>query len=275
MRGKKLNIIISMFLITILIVSGGANKSVLGAEICKNSIPSLEFKENNCIIQNGLTKNLEDEQIVLDEIHKKRKFEEASDDTIVCYMEGYPIKKQDIDNNYCVKTQVINKIVSAEQNATDSNEKKNMSKTQSSGLPTNTLTIPIGYNSAIIKSTIGAPRYMQTTKTYYFTRKRGAQYASALEYKSTTQLAALAAGFTPMIGPTITIVFTFSSLYKSSVASQIRERTDNGKKVKISEASSSFGTFYGVSDWSGRQINVPQIYNDGITTQTLHNLQYK
>ena len=68
---------------------------------------------------------------------------------------------------------------------------------------------------------------------------------------------------------------TLSSLYKSSVASDIRKRTDNDKKVKINEASSSYGTFYGVFDWSGRKIKVPQNYSNGTTTQKLKNLQYK
>lgn len=88
-------------------------------------------------------------------------------------------------------------------------------------------------------------------------------------------LIALVAGFTPKVGPAISIALTFSSLYKSSVASDIRKRTDNNKKVKINEASSSFGTFYGVFDWSGRKIEVPQNYSNGTTIQKLKNLQYK
>lgn len=111
----------------------------------------------------------------------------------------------------------------------------------------------------IIQSTVGAPRYSQTTKTYYFTRTRGAKYASKITYKDSAELIALVAGFTPKVGPAISIAFTFSSLYKSSVASDIRKRTDNNKKVKINEASSSYGTFYGVFDWSGRKIEVLKI----------------
>ena len=53
------------------------------------------------------------------------------------------------------------------------------------------------YNNAIIQSTVGVPRYSQTTKTYYFTRTRGAKYASKITYKDSAELIALVAGFTP------------------------------------------------------------------------------
>lgn len=210
-----------------------------------------------------------------DENNAWKKFEEASNDTIVCYMDGYPIRKCDIDDNYCVKKKIIDEIVSERKSNIYEIQTMSSNTVKSNGLPNKTVSIPKKYNNAIIQSTVGAPRYSQTTKTYYFTRTRGAKYASKITYKDSTGLIALVAGFAPKVGPVISITMTLSSLYKSSVASDIRKRTDNDKKVKINEASSSYGTFYGVFDWSGRKIKVPQNYSNGTTTQKLKNLQYK
>jgi hypothetical protein len=38
------------------------------------------------------------------------KFKEATDETIIVYMEGYPIKKEDIDDNGIIKEEKINQI---------------------------------------------------------------------------------------------------------------------------------------------------------------------
>ena len=274
MSGKLLNKSIALILVAIISILISGDKSVIGASITKKEDNNLKFGESNYFEEyesKGIFK-LESNPNFYNNTNQTNKFLEESDDTIVCYMNDYPIKKQDIDDNNCVKTHIIKKIVDSENNIS---KKMRLNKTQSSGLPTKTVTIPNKYNNAIIKYTIVAPRYSQTTKTYYFTRNRGAQYASGLEYKSSNQLVALVAGFIPKVGAVITISFTFSSLFKSSVASNIRSRTDKGKKVKINEASSNYGTFYGVFDWSGRKISVPKNYSNGTITQKLKNLQYK
>ena len=65
------------------------------------------------------------------------------------------------------------------------------------------------------------------------------------------------------------------SLYKSGIASKIRSYTNYGKKVKISEIKSSYGTFYAVSGWTNRTVETNGIYTDGYQKEVLQNLQYK
>lgn len=263
------NSILALLVAIIMINSTCEYQNVLAFDI--NEISSTKKYDENLFLMQYQMK----ESIPYTDNNPSENFRKASDDTIVCYMDGYPIRKRDIDDNHCVKKQIINNIVSASKNITYGVQPMSSTTTKSSGLPTKKVSIPKKYNNAIIQSTIGAPRYSQTNKTYYFTKTRGIQYANNLEYKVSAQLIALVTGFTPKVGAAIAISFTFSSLYKSSVASDIRKRTDKNKKVRINEASSSFGTFYGVFDWSGRKIEVPQNYNNGTTTQKLKNLQYK
>lgn len=189
-------------------------------------------------------------------------FINVTDETIVCYMEGRPIKKMDIDENGCLKKEVVKEIES-------------YNSILPAATPTsNYTTIPSGYNNAVVCTSLSAPRYGQTNKIYYFTRDKGAQFASNIEYSQTAQILAMAAGFIPYIGPAVTISFTVSALYKSSVAKNIRSRTDYGKKVRINQCTSSFGTFYGVFDWSGRTIETHKNYTDG-TKEVVKNLQFK
>lgn len=61
---------------------------------------------------------------------------------------------------------------------------------------------------------------------------------------------------------------------KASIASKIRTYTNSGKKVKISEAKSRYGTFYGVFAWTNRTIETHKTYNNG-TMEKITNLQYK
>lgn len=205
-----------------------------------------------------------------------QEFYEATDDTIICYMNGYPIRKKDVDSTGVVLSSVIEKIESEQSVATyDLTSIESEQSVSTYAATANTRTIPTGYNNAIIQTTLTAPRYQQITKTYYFTSTNGAKFATGLEAKAWEQIVATVAGYIPFIGDAINILFTASSLYKSSVASQIRERTDDGKKVHINEASSSYGTFYGVFDWNNRVIETHNTYDDGITKEVINNLQYK
>lgn len=218
-------------------------------------------------INNMLSAKAED-PINTEEIVKKKfaftdKFIRATDDTIVCYMDGVPIQKKEIDNDGFIIQDTINKI-----------DKLNSSSVGIQSTPIiNTRTIPSGYNNAIIRSVLTAPSYSQKNTIYYFTTNRGAQFASNLEVGAAASLIAMATGFIPYVGPVITISFTFSTLYKSSVASQIRKRTNVGKKVRINECSSGYGTFYGVFDWTGRKIETHRNYTSG-TSEKLTNLLY-
>lgn len=181
-------------------------------------------------------------------------FYDASDDTIVCYMEGVPIRKDQVNEYGLVDPSAFD-----------------IPTTR--GVPSsNYVTIPNGYNEAIVKTTIAAPRYSQNNTLYYLQHLHGAQLASSIETGDTQALIGLILCFVPnaqvpgfMIG--------LDSAYKAGVASDIRDRTDYGNAVRINVASSSFGVFYGVFDWSGRQIETSKNYSDG-TTETVNSIVY-
>lgn len=190
-----------------------------------------------------------------------KEFLNATDDTIVCYMEGIPITKSQIDKNGFIDEETIAQIEQIK------NKEISMYATS------NTRTIPSGYNQAIVRSVISAPGYGQTNTQYYFTNSNGAKFASGLEVKNWQTILATAAGFIKIVGPTITIVFTANALYKSSVASKVRSYTDSGKKVHITEAKSKYGTFYGVFGWTNRVIETHKNFS-GDTVESLTHLQY-
>lgn len=195
-------------------------------------------------------------------------FVEASHDTVVCYMEGIPITKEQIDENGCVNKETVEMIEEIKEQSTSIYLEK------SSTPKPNTRTIPSGYNQAIVRTSLSAPSYGQTNIHYYYTFENGAKFASGLEVKNWATIVATAAGFIPNIGPVITITFTSNALYKASIASKIRTYTNSGKKVKISEAKSRYGTFYGVFAWTNRTIETHKTYNSG-TIEKITNLQYK
>ena len=181
-------------------------------------------------------------------------FYNASDDTIVCYMEGLPIRKDQVNEYGLVDPSVFD------------------IPTTRAVPSSNYVTIPNGYNEAIVKTTIASPRYSQNNILYYLQYLHGAQLASSIETGDIQALISLILCFVPnaqvpgfMIG--------LDSAYKAGVASDIRKRTDYGNAVRVNVASSSFGTFYGVFDWSGRQIETSKNYTDG-TTETVNSIVY-
>lgn len=184
------------------------------------------------------------------------KFYNAPNDTIVCYMEGVPIRKDQVNENGLVDASAFY-----------------ARTTRGAGVPSsNYVTIPTGYNEAIVKTYLSAPRYGQTNTIYYLKHLHGAQLASSIETGDTQALAGLILCFVPnaqvpgfMIG--------LDSAYKAGVASNIRKRTNQGNAVRVNVASSTYGVFYGVFDWSGRVIETSKNYTDG-TKETVKSIVY-
>ena len=86
-------------------------------------------------------------------------FYNASDDTIVCYMEGLPIRKDQVNEYGLVDPSAFDIPITR-------------------AVPSsNYVTIPNGYNEAIVKTTIVAPRYSQNNTLYYLQHLHGAQLA--------------------------------------------------------------------------------------------------
>lgn len=176
----------------------------------------------------------------------------------------YSYKKSQIDKDGFINKETIEAIEEIKDN-----------EISTYSTPTaNTRVIPSGYNQAIVRTSLSAPQYGQTNTQYYYTYQNGAKFASGLEQKAWTTIKGTALGFVPKIGGAISILFTADSLYKSSIAGKIRNYTNSGKKVKITEAKSRYGTFYGVFAWTNRTIETHKNYTGGIV-EKITNLQYK
>lgn len=205
-------------------------------------------KSNNV---NVINKNKEDDKNKW--FNQNENFKNASDDTIVCYMDGVPIKKSqiledgviDLDSTYTASAQLSSRAVIETIYSSDSKIPKGTKNKCS-------INLLKPYHNAIIETTIIAPRYSQSNKKMYMTSTIGAQYASKLFGGSVaTGLTFTAIGCKTKVGMAISLVYSGVSAYSQLLAGQIREYTDKGKKVKVSLARSNYGVFYGVSEWTG------------------------
>lgn len=221
-----------------------------------------------------------------------RNFEEASDNIVVCYYMGYPIKKNQIDKNRCIKESVVSSI---EKEISDTNDEKqwdidiwcssdelnkgvifkNSVFKEGSKKKKTVLTIPKGYRQAIVKVQTSAPRFSQTVTYMYFTKSNANKFANGITYNNKETVAACIAGFIPHVGAIITIACTIDGLRKSEVSSRIREYTDAGYKVKVTKIDTTgYGHYYAVSKWTGRRISY-KTFKDRYASQTLVGISYK
>lgn len=187
-------------------------------------------------------------------------FLDASDNTIVCYMDGYAIRKNQVDENGVIKQEAIQNI--------------EQSKFARSDTPTPVYDILTdGYTNAIVRNVLVAPRYSQTNTIYYFTEENAEEFASSIQYSTLANFFIWVTGFIPKVGTFVALTMGVNRLYKSCVATQITDLTNNHHNVKISEASSSFGVFYGVFEWSGRAFATHNIYDSVSIYETVENVQ--
>ncbi len=232
--------------------------STTGVNAKINEYNSLDVKESN-------VSNLTDE------------FYQASDDTIVCYMDGIAIKKSQVDANGLINFDALNaSSISASGPIVYATTTFSATQTIPTGItyPCSLNVSP--YSNAIIKTTIVAPGYSQNNTKLYLSNLQGAQFASSIETPAGTTIVLTALGFIPIVGPAITISFTILALRNAEVAGQIRSYTNYGKKVRINVATSSYGTFYGVSEWTGTvapMVELTSTPNGG--TETLNNVHVR
>ncbi|MFA9466287.1 MAG: hypothetical protein ACERKN_18625 [Velocimicrobium sp.] len=92
-------------------------------------------------------------------------FKAASDDTVVCYYMGYPIKKSQVTEDHTIRQSVVDSI-SNNIRYTNNTLRSNLT---SSGANTVTLALPSNYTEAVIKQTVTAPRYSRQDTIYYLT----------------------------------------------------------------------------------------------------------
>lgn len=208
-------------------------------------------------------------------------FQNAPDDTIVCYMDGIPIRKADVNEFGVVKKDLR----SAQKNTTQMITRQSASSdiiyysARYSPIPLGTTSrctlVMDSYNDAIISTTITAPRYSQTNVKLYLSPLSGAQFASSIENGWISNTVFTLAGFLPKVGPLIVVFWWASSLYNAGICSDIRSYTDYGNSVRINRATSNYGTFYGVFEWDGNYCPMVEVQRDNYSMETLNAVNLK
>ncbi len=136
------------------------------------------------------------------------------------------------------------------------------------------------YTCAEVKTTTSAPSFSQTAYVSYLTASLGSLYAQSLTSNKRdiflNQLVSILVGYglSPAAGLTYDLVSSFNSARNASVAEQIWKITNAGKKVKISHASSNYGSGYGVFEWTGTKIETYRSYSGNTTTEVLNYVRY-
>lgn len=125
-----------------------------------------------------------------------------------------------------------------------------------------TVSIPSGRTKAIGKEEIGVPRYNQTNEILWLPGRDAAKYASSIEAGLAEQVLAFAAGFIPNVGWVVALPWGLKLLLQSSIASQIRAFSDDGKGVEITRIISTYGGSMAVKYWNGKSITLLKPKNE-------------
>jgi len=195
-------------------------------------------------------------------------FNKANLNDVIFYLDDVPIYKYQILNEHVEsKSNVI--IYSSD-----------MERTSTSNYTQNYAYVTAPYECAELKTTTKAPRFSQVAYVSYLTASLGSVYAQSLHSNMSdifiNQLLSLliSKGLGGGIGFTYDLISSFNAAYKANIASSIWELTNAGKKVKISHAISTYGTGYGIFEWSGSRIETYRSYTGNITTETLDYIKY-
>lgn len=226
---------------------------ICGCFLCNLMVNACE----ESVSQNKACKNLTDE------------FYSASDDTIVCYMDGIAIKKSDVDENGVVKKAVTSKI-----NKVTANTLKSLYSVKSSSNSVITFystalnSIPMGityrcnlnvypYKNCIVSTHISAPRYGQNNKKLYLSRENAIEYEKGIRTNSAAELISWCSGFLsfiPVVGPFVTMatqMYALPAAARNQLSFDILDITNSGKDVRINTCSSPYGNFTAAFEWNG------------------------
>lgn len=158
------------------------------------------------------------------------------------YMDGVLVTKSDVNENGMIINEEKLQLM-------EENYNNNLSVSRASNA-----TVRKGQN-AFVESYVSAPRYGQTNYHHYFTPKAGRDFASEVDVSSKESIAWFIAGLVK--APYSIVVGSaglIAGLQRSTLASKIRSYTDDDKSLRVTVATSGYGTFYGVHNWNGTNV---------------------
>lgn len=120
----------------------------------------------------------------------------------------------------------------------------------------NPITDPGGSTrGAIIESVYGNSQWSSQVEDYYMSVPEAREFARKLDVSSGEALFWLGSSFIPHWNYTFGLIGGLSTVYRASIASEIRSYTDNNKKVRVTVMKENQGSYrpnyYIVREWNG------------------------
>lgn len=199
---------------------------------------------------------------------------EMNSEDFIGYMEGVPVTKSDInEDGQIINENKLELIARASEKSPSYgilDSIPSLKKQRKS-----TLIVPVGTN-VYLERVESAPRYSQTTYQYYLTCEEGRQFAKKIPMTKAKGLALFLVSLVE--APYGAMVSGATLIYgwrQSDLCDKIREYTDDSKSVKINVVNSTYGTFYGVFEWDGRNVDVTNYNDNKGNTSTVKRKYYK
>ncbi|WP_195264106.1 hypothetical protein [Clostridium sp. 1001275B_160808_H3] len=192
---------------------------------------------------------------------------EISDDTIIAYIDGVPITKNDVDKN----GRILLDTSSVEKNTVSIKDVVDTSKNPNENNTIQPYLIPSGttwYQEATVKKILSVQGFSQETYDMYLTVGTARDMARRFDVSSIESIGTYLLGFMPG-AQAPAVVLLVSQLQRSQVASDIRKYTDNGNQVRFRLIDSRYGTLYRVDYWDGSTLDYTLSANERVAYTSL------
>lgn len=190
---------------------------------------------------------------------------------IIAYVDGIGLTKNDINSDGSVKYFLLNSYFSKIM------PRPIVAGTGSGGINNK---LPYGKSSALVQKRVSAPRFSQQTDDYYMTVSQAKDAAYTLN--STTVVKTIAStiisnvigSVASYVGKPYSYVTMFAALPKISAATKINNLTKQNKKVRLRIIKNFNGTFYSVSEWDGKTLDL-KLTNNKVTKEVIFNKKFR
>lgn len=135
-------------------------------------------------------------------------------------------------------------------------------------------TVPSGYNSACITTSLVAPRYGQTTEFMYLTSSRAREMARSIRGSNGSTFAEFLAGF--KLPAPYSLIWgggvVYNAMNNNSIATNIENLSEKGP-VEIRVTKGNYGTSISSFAWNGKNIAL-DLVDSTVATETVEKVVY-
>jgi hypothetical protein len=180
---------------------------------------------------------------------------QVNKNTIIGYIDGQAITKNDVDENGRITLQIGSKI------------------SPMIVLPPSGYESISPYKEATIEKTLVAPSFSQKTQDIYLSVAHGRVAENGFATSITETAASALGGFIPYCSLGA-LELTLHGLMLGEVATNIRSFTDYNQQIRLRIISSGYGNFYRVDYWDGKYIDL-NVTNNSTTKETVTHTSYR